>query len=119
MRAITFDRMGDDAVLELVGERLQRERLNRNLSQQVLAELAGVSRRTITNLEAGKGATLRNLIGVLRGLNMLDHLELMLPEPELSPMQLLALQGKQRQRASGSRKPSFELEPETPWTWGE
>jgi transcriptional regulator with XRE-family HTH domain len=112
--------MADDAVLEVLGHRLRQERLNRDLSQLELADLAGVSRRTITNLEGGKGANLRNLIGVLRGLNMLDRLDLMLPEPGLSPMQLLALRGKVRQRASGIRKSSLELnEPAIAWTWGE
>ncbi|MEC5128160.1 helix-turn-helix transcriptional regulator [Verrucomicrobiales bacterium BCK34] len=94
----------DDAVVIEIGHRLQRERLNQNLSQAALAKLAGVSRKTITNLENGAGGTLGTLVAVLRGLNKLAALESFLPDPGVSPMQLLKLEGKVRQRASGKHK---------------
>lgn len=103
----------------MIGDRLRGLRLNRDLSQVELADAAGVSRRTVVNLEAGKGANLRNFIAILRALGMIDQLDLLLPEPGPSPMQLLALHGNTRQRASGTRKKPAELrEPDT-WTWGE
>lgn len=40
-------------LVEEIGGRVRRERLRQNLSQHTLAERAGVSRLTVTRLEAG------------------------------------------------------------------
>lgn len=110
----------DDAVVVEMGHRLQRERLNQNLSQEALAALAGVSRKTITNLENGAGGTIGTLVAVLRGMNKIAALEAFLPDPGVSPMQLLKLEGKVRQRASGKRKQvggDVVSEPGEKWEW--
>ena len=41
-------------------------------------------------------------------LNLTEQLDLFLPKPQVSPVQLIKLQGKKRQRASGLRKGSDE-----------
>ncbi len=110
----------DDAVVVEIGHRLQRERLNQNLSQEALAKHAGVSRKTITNLENGAGGTIGTLVAVLRGMNRIGALDTFLPDPGVSPMQLLKLEGKVRQRASGKRKPVGDgvvNEPVEKWEW--
>jgi putative transcriptional regulator len=94
--------MSDKAILGELGSRLQRERLNRNLTQGRLALKAGVSRRSLQNLEAGRSCSLAFLIKVLRGLENLAALDAFFPEPGLSPVQLARLKGRERQRASGS-----------------
>jgi transcriptional regulator with XRE-family HTH domain len=53
--------MSDEALLQELGRRIARLRLERNLSQAQLAEQAGISKRT------------------------LERLELLLPEPQPSP----------------------------------
>ena len=87
---------------EEIGERLKQARLNRNLTQQEIAELAGVARTTVLNAEKGK-AQLEIFIAILIALGLSAQLELFLPPQPISPLQLANLQGKKRQRASGKR----------------
>ena len=94
----------DKDAMALIGERIQRERLNQNLTQEKLAESAGVGVRTVRYLEAGRQTTVETLIRVLRALGRLDALDAFLPEPGLSPLQLAKLKGRERQRAGGHRR---------------
>ena len=82
-----------------LGQRLQRARLNLNLTQLEIAQHTGVSRKVVMNAEAGQ-VTLENLIAILMTLDLVDHLDLFLPEQLISPIQLWKLRGKIRQRAS-------------------
>jgi putative transcriptional regulator len=41
---------------------------------------------------------------VLRALDVLDQLDAFLPDPGISPLQLVRMQGRERQRASGRRR---------------
>lgn len=92
------------ALLLEIGQRIQRERLNQNLSQAELCQKAGISRKTMTNLENGEPCSLVTLLAVLQGLNRLDHLDAFLPDPGISPIELAKLHGKVRKRATGKRK---------------
>ncbi len=91
----------DDAVLAELGARVRRERLQRNQTQQQLAEEAGVSKRTLERLEAGESTQLSSFVRIARALGLLERFEALLPEPLPSPIERLELGGKQRERASG------------------
>ncbi|MBS1678159.1 MAG: helix-turn-helix transcriptional regulator [Actinobacteria bacterium] len=108
----------DDAVLRELGERLARTRLERNLSQERLAEEAGVSKRTVERLEAGESVKSNSLIRVLRGLGQLEALERLVPEPLPSPVERLRSQGRRRRRASAPRATPGSA-PTEPWRWGD
>ena len=95
--------LSDKAIMAMMGQRIQKERLNQNLTQEDLAKRAGITGRTIRSLENGKKSTVETLIRILRGLGRLGAIDAFLPEPGLSPLQLAKLQGKERQRASGRR----------------
>ena len=95
--------LSDKAIMAMMGQRIQKERLNQNLTQEDLAKRAGITGRTIRSLENGKKSTVETLIRILRGLGRLGAIVAFLPEPGLSPLQLAKLQGKERQRASGRR----------------
>jgi len=86
-----------------IGERLRQARLNSNFTQSQVAELAGVSRKTVINAEKGK-VQLEILIAIMSVLDLTHQLDAFLPSPSISPRQLAKLQGKQRQRASGTRR---------------
>lgn len=101
---MNFEAMSEKAVLTELGQRLQTQRLNANLSQAEVAQKAGISRRALQNLESGRVCTLSLLIRVLRTLGKLHQLEALLPETGPSPIQLAKLKGRERQRASGRRK---------------
>jgi len=96
----------DLAILRGIADRLKRRRLDKNLSQQNLAEKAGLNRTTIRDVEQGKPFSVMTLIQILRALNALEELESFLPEPGISPLQLAKLKGKERRRASPKKKRS-------------
>jgi DNA-binding XRE family transcriptional regulator len=99
----SFDDLSDLAILELLGERVKRERLNQNMTQMDLAKRAGINRIVLTRLENGKGCTLGSFIRILRSLGKVAQLDMFLPEPGISPVQLAQLVGRQRREASGKR----------------
>lgn len=109
--------MTDEAVLKLIGARLAGLRLAHNLTQQQLAEQAGLGLRTVQRLELGVAATqLSGFVRVCRALGLVEHLETLIPEPAVSPMAQLKIQGRKRRRATARK-----AEPGTPkpWTWGD
>lgn len=97
-----------------IGFTLARIRLSRNLLQVELAKQAGVSERTVKRLEAGKGATLDTFIRLMQALGLSNLLEVLLPNPEIQPVQTAARGGQPRQRARGVTIATHE-----PWSWDE
>ena len=95
--------MTTSEILAELGSRVRKTRLRENLGQAALAETAGLGERTLRKLEQGGDVQLSTLIDLLRALNRLDALEEFLPDPGVSPMELLRQAGKQRKRASKSR----------------
>lgn len=115
----------DQTLLKLIGERLAQRRLDQNLTQAQLAEQAGLGVRTVQRLELGEAATqLSGFVRVCRALGIIEHFDVLLPEPAASPMAQLAQfkrTGRPRKRASG-RKPARQptaRDPQKKWTWGE
>ena len=107
----------DELVLQEVGERLARTRLERNLTQAKLANNAGISKRTLERLESGATSTqLTTFFRVCRALGLLQRFDMFLPKPLASPVQQVKLQGRKRKRASGRR---IEKTLNKKWTWGE
>ncbi len=97
--------VSDPAIVKEIGKSLQRLRLYKNMSQQQLADKAGLDRTTISRTEAGRAATLLTLVQVLRALNELHMLSSLIWEQERSPLQLLREQEHQKKYASHKRKP--------------
>ena len=117
----------DVAIAQILGERIERYRIAAGLTQAELAEQAGIGKRTLERVEAGRGAELATLIRVLRALNALEGFERLLPELPPSPIEQLKLRGRQRQRVSHPRGRSIAAErpnevrestPTKPWSWG-
>ncbi len=92
--------MSDRAILREIGRRLKRKRLEKNVSQHKLAELAGLNRTTIGEAERGAPFGVLTLVQVLRALNALEEMDSFLPDPGVSPLQLAKMRGKERRRAS-------------------
>jgi len=101
---VTIYGMSDKAILTEIGGRLKRRRLNRNLTQEEVADQAGLTRMTVGEIERGASSSMMTLIRILRVLEALEELENFLPDTGPSPLQLAKLQGRQRQRASRKRE---------------
>lgn len=86
----------------LLGERLKTHRIHRNLDQATLAGRAGVSIRTLRNLESGAGSSLRTLILVVRALGRQAWLDMIAPVPSINPL-MVTRTAEPRQRASKPR----------------
>jgi len=108
--------LSEDAVLTELGRRLARRRLNKGLTQAALAAEAGISKSTVERIESGASTQLAKLIRLLRPLDLLDNIDILVPEQTASPIDLLKLHGKQRQRASSRRHDKVA---EEPWSWGD
>ena len=77
-----------------VGHQIRAARVASGFDQAHLASLANVSLATLSNLERGKGSTLKTLVAVVRALGRTDWLENLAPPITVSPMQML--RAKQR-----------------------
>ncbi|MEZ9131876.1 helix-turn-helix transcriptional regulator [Vibrio breoganii] len=99
---MNYSQMSADALTKIIGERLRRYRLNKNMSHAQLTEISGLNRQKIARAESGK-ATLETVMALMIGLEMTDHLDAFLPPTPISPIQLAKLKGKERKRASRSR----------------
>jgi transcriptional regulator with XRE-family HTH domain len=82
-----------------LGRQLRDLRLRQNVDQRQLAEQAGVALNVIKNLEAGKGATVKSLVKVLRALGRVEWMDTLAPAVSISPLQMLKSKPS-RQRAS-------------------
>ncbi|MDO8721822.1 MAG: helix-turn-helix transcriptional regulator [Syntrophales bacterium] len=82
-----------------LGRQLRDLRLRQNVDQRQLAGLAGVALNVVKNLEAGKGATVKSLVKVLRALGRAEWLDSLAPAVSISPLQMLKTKPS-RQRAS-------------------
>jgi transcriptional regulator with XRE-family HTH domain len=96
-----------------LGERLSRYRLSRNLRQQDIAKLSGISRGAITRIEAGQGGTIDSLLRIMTALDLEDRIKMLLPDAALSPLDSRRDNDlRQRARKDNTEKPADE-----PWSW--
>lgn len=93
-----YQSMTNAAIAAELGERLERLRLEQNMTQKMLADEIGITAKSYRQLVAG-GGKLENMIAALRALNALEQLDNFLPAKAPSPLEQLKLRGKQRQRA--------------------
>ncbi len=98
--------MSDRTVLKEIGRRLKNFRLNKNISQQDLAERAGLNRTTVGDIERGAPFSMLAFVQMLRALNILDGVGTFLPESGISPLQMAKMKGKMRRRASHRKQNS-------------
>ena len=107
----------NNQVARELGQRVKDARISASLTQKDLSERAGVSERTITNLECGRDVTCSSLFSVLRSMGMLSNVDMLVPEQGARPSDYAKL-GKKRQRAS--RSSSNDASQQTSgWVWGD
>jgi len=92
--------MTNFAILEEIGKRIRNRRLERNYTQQSIADSIGISRLTVRNIEDGKPVSMLHFIEVLRSLGALESIDELLPSELPSPILLLKQQKKMKRRAT-------------------
>lgn len=101
-------------------KRLESIRLMKNISQAKLAEEAGVSRRTISRMENGKGVSLDTFIRVMQALNLTSQLNALIPSTDIRPIDRVNRRGRKapRKNASSPRNKK-DRAAEEKWQWGD
>lgn len=92
--------------LATIGEYIRSNRLSQNKTQLELAEVAGINRTTLSQLEKGKPVNILSLVQVLRALKKLHVFQEMEAKPQISPMQLAAAEQGQRYRVKKDKNKS-------------
>ena len=98
--------LADALILHRIGHHLKTARLKQNITQQSLADAAGVSLSSLKKIEKGEIGSFDSLLRVLRTLGKLDVLLPLVDEEQLSPSEYYHLVQSntarhQRQRAVG------------------
>src|ERR1700732_3778853 len=82
------------------------------MSQVALAHKSGIGLTPLKRFEKTGAITLRNLVALLRALNLLDGLEPLVPEPDTpAPLELLAAERQRTQRKRAPRKSKAATQP--------
>ena len=97
--------LADAIILNRIGNHLKTVRLKQNITQQSLADAAGVSLSSLKKIEKGDINTFDSLLRVLRTLGKLEVLQPLVDEEPLSPSEYYELVHSikakhQRKRAS-------------------
>ncbi|MBX2886960.1 MAG: helix-turn-helix transcriptional regulator [Granulosicoccus sp.] len=114
MHKIDFSLVSSEGVETALSQRLEAIRLSLNMTQAELASKAGISRSTLTRLvQDDKGISLDSFIRIMQALGLHDHLQALLPDPGISPLEQLEQKRQERKRARGKKEAS------KPWTWND
>ncbi|MEN4558418.1 helix-turn-helix transcriptional regulator [Pantoea agglomerans] len=89
--------MTDLAILKELYQRLEVYRQARGISQEALVDKLGISRPTYARLEKGT-CSFSTFIAVLRQLNLLEGLDVLVPEPTIRPSDIIANNSKRKVR---------------------
>jgi transcriptional regulator with XRE-family HTH domain len=84
----------DEEILSDFGAMLKQKRINTNLTQQELAETAGISKDQLSKIERTGKTTMATLVAISRTFNLLQALLEIYKSPELTPMQKYEIEQK-------------------------
>lgn len=94
------DFLTNEEIRTEIGYRLRMRRIERNLTIDTVAELAGLNRKTVIDAESGGDIRLNTFVELLRLMNLLTTFEALLPD-SLPGGEAFSSRGQIRQRASG------------------
>ncbi len=83
-----FFRNNND-ILKDLGKELRKYRIQREMSQEELSRHSGVAVHTISNIERGKDFSVYNLLSILRSLQLIENLNLLIPELYPNPYDII------------------------------
>ncbi len=100
-------------VIRELGQRIRQRRISLGLTQAELAQRCGVSPSTETRIENGEDTKISNFIKILSGLNMLENVDILIPEAQPDFKALYERRALRQRTRSGRSKQ------ESGWKWGE
>lgn len=111
----------DARVLQELAEALYRTRIDRGMTQATLAKEAGVSKRTVERVESGQSTQLSSFLRILRALDLLGHLDALIPPPVESPIEQLRRAGSDAdpKRRRAPSKDRADAPSPGDWRWGD
>jgi transcriptional regulator with XRE-family HTH domain len=115
LNKIDFSIAAGEQIEQFLTGKLKEIRLTRNLTQAQLAQESGVALATIKRLENGQSITLNTFIRILIALDLQHHLETLLPDPSIRPMERANTGGFERRRA----RPAQSESDASTWSWGD
>ena len=106
MRNTNMDwvQMSDVAIVKQIGSYIRHIRLQQNKTQAQLADMAGLNRWTISQIENGESITLTSLIQILRALDSLYVLNAFEVSDEISPLEYAKLKKQKKERVRNKTK---------------
>jgi len=87
-----------------IGSRLKAYRIDSSFTQEELADKAGVSRRSLQNMENGNDVKFSTVIKVLIALKLDSNLNMLVPDPTKRPSYYLNKESVVHQRFRASKK---------------
>lgn len=112
---INYSQMSDGAITAHIGKFIKHKRMQQNKTQSQLAEIAGLNRWTISQIENGESITLSSLIQMLRALDCLYILNEFNFSEEISPLAYAKL--KKRQKRERVRNKKSDVKNKDNLTW--
>ena len=92
-----------EELAQAIGENIRSLRLQKNLTQQTLADQAGVSLTALRHLESGQGANLGTLIRAVRALDKQDWLQALAPRITINPLHMTPSHAARRRARRNKR----------------
>jgi transcriptional regulator with XRE-family HTH domain len=96
--SIDWVQMSDVAIVRQIGNYIKQVRLQQRKTQAQLANIAGLNRWTISQIENGDSITLTSLLQVLRALDSLYVLNTFEVTDEISPLEYAKLKKHKKER---------------------
>lgn len=103
----------EQTILKEIGQRIKQHRISLNITQAELADKCGISSSTEVRIENGVDSKFSNYIKILSALNMLDNLDILIPEMQPDFKSLFEEKPVRKRAKRNSKKQS------TKWVWGE
>jgi hypothetical protein len=114
---MTPNHLGNTEIAERLAHAMKAWRISPHgaaMSQVELAHKSGMGLTPLKRFEKTGAITLRNLVALLRALDLLDGLETLIPAPDApGPLALLAAEQKRTQRKRAPRTSKLPTKPDS------
>ena len=110
-----YTQMSDGAIVAHIGSFIKYTRGQQNKTQAQLAEVSGLNRWTISQIENGESITLSSLIQILRALDCLYVLNDFNYSNEISPLEYAKLKKQQTKKRVRNKKKDKDSKDELGW----